>query len=284
MTLRATTGVPWKRSSDKYQFLLPRWARLYYLLKRERDDQNWIGCLRNSYMPSMRAYANQTRALLSRVRRNIMRDWKVTIYLIIFSSAMSLCIFLHSRRFIEIDCLCWECFLDFYTALSSDILPVKVRTSSIHLYCTGAVMTLFATNPSQDGLPVFDLLLLGFGPDGHICSLFPGHPLLKGLSVLISCLPPCRRKLVSTVYFIMWMNDSPKYFHFNYSDGAVDIADNGFAQAAPWTYHVFLTRRKRRDKEMLHSNWGREGRDSCDAILFRTAMYAWKFTSDRFRM
>ncbi|KAE8324354.1 hypothetical protein BDV39DRAFT_195229 [Aspergillus sergii] len=59
------------------------------------------------------------------------------------------------------------------------------------------LMRIFAAKDSVK-LPVFDLILLGCGPDGHTCSLFPNHELLREKDAWVAAIsdspkPPPKR-------------------------------------------------------------------------------------------
>mmetsp|Transcript_39050 Transcript_39050/g.108621 ORF Transcript_39050/g.108621 Transcript_39050/m.108621 type:complete len:278 (-) Transcript_39050:59-892(-) len=83
---------------------------------------------------------------------------------------------------------------------------------------------------SAGGLPAFDLLLLGFGPDGHICSLFPGHPLLADASdrwilpIADSPKPPPERITVSLAV----VNSAAKVVLVGTGDGKKDVVKQAF--------------------------------------------------------
>lgn len=73
-------------------------------------------------------------------------------------------------------------------ALSAEGAADDYETCLKHLVKTKTI------DQSQiSGFPKFDLMLMGMGPDGHIASLFPGHPLVQE-----------NKKWVASI------NDSPK--------------------------------------------------------------------------
>ena len=80
--------------------------------------------------------------------------------------------------------------------------PMRADRGDLEAAATAYAETLRATLGDP---PRLDLALLGMGPDGHVCSLFPGHPLLRERTLWVASVtdspkpPPRRVTLTMTV-------------------------------------------------------------------------------------
>ncbi len=73
-----------------------------------------------------------------------------------------------------------EALLDHVPVPSSNVHRIETDTGEPHEVASRYEKLLMASLPkTAEGIPQFDLILLGIGPDGHTASLFPGTDILQ---------------------------------------------------------------------------------------------------------
>ena len=91
-------------------------------------------------------------------------------------------------------------FLDLVGATQVHEVPSSDDAADVR-----AAASAYAATIRTDGAGEFDVVMLGVGPDGHIASLFPGHPALgdDGITVAVTGSPKPPPERVSLTFAAM---------------------------------------------------------------------------------